>query len=172
MRLRSPGPAHHDAAPKESAVLERYVRKLAMQSIDTFAKRYNFKLEEPVVIELYPDHTRISPCAPPACPPGTARRHVRLPAGDGLAVVGAVNEFHWGSTLWHEMAHVFTLSATEHRVPRWFSEGVSVFEEWRTGPIKGILIPGYVFEAFKDGKMLPPSTSSTKASSVPSIRSR
>ena len=139
---------------KESAVLERYVRKLAMQGIDTFAKRYNFKLEEPVVIELYPDHEDFA---------------VRTAGMPGLGLLGAtfgyllamdspssraVNEFHWGSTLWHEMAHVFTLSATEHRVPRWFSEGVSVFEEWRTGPIKGILIPGYVFEAFKDGKML------------------
>ncbi len=140
---------------KETAVLERYVRRLAMQSIETFSKRYNFNLEEPVVIELYPDHEDFA---------------VRTAGMPGLGLLGAtfgyllamdspsaraVNEFHWGSTLWHEMAHVFTLGATEHRVPRWFSEGVSVFEEWRTGPIKGIIIPGYVFEAFADDKALP-----------------
>ena len=46
----------------------------------------------------------------------------------------APGEFHWGSTLWHEIAHVFTLEATGHRLPRWFSEGLSVYEEWTTGP--------------------------------------
>ncbi len=139
---------------KETGVLERYVRRLAEDSIATFEKRYNFKLEEPVVIELYPDHEDFA---------------VRTAGMPGLGLLGATfgyllamdspsaratNEFHWGSTLWHEMAHVFTLGATEHRVPRWFSEGVSVFEEWRTGPIKGMLIPGYVLEAFADDKLL------------------
>lgn len=139
---------------RETAVLERYVRRLAEESIATFEKRYNFKLEEPVVIELYPDHEDFA---------------VRTAGMPGLGLLGAtfgyllamdspsaraVNEFHWGSTLWHEMAHVFTLGATEHRVPRWYSEGISVFEEWRTGPIKGILIPGYVLKAFADDKML------------------
>ena len=37
--------------------------------------------------------------------------------------------FHWASTLWHEMSHVFTLTATDHRVPRWFTEGMAVHEE-------------------------------------------
>ena len=38
--------------------------------------------------------------------------------------------YHWGTTLWHEMAHVFTLEASNHFVPRWFSEGISVFGEY------------------------------------------
>ena len=31
-------------------------------------------------------------------------------------------DFNWGSTLWHEMSHVYILSATNGRVPRWFTE--------------------------------------------------
>jgi tetratricopeptide (TPR) repeat protein len=48
-----------------------------------------------------------------------------------------VGEFNWGSTLWHELGHVFTLGATAGRVPRWLSEGLSVYEERRARPSWG-----------------------------------
>ena len=64
-------------------------------------------------------------------------------------------EFHWGTTLWHEIAHIFTLEATGNLVPRWFSEGVSVFEEWSTGPLPGRHIPLRVLEAMADDRFLP-----------------
>ncbi|MDY6983079.1 MAG: hypothetical protein SV422_08325, partial [Pseudomonadota bacterium] len=66
----------------------------------------------------------------------------------------AGESYHWGTTLWHEMAHVFTVEASEHLVPRWFSEGVSVFEEWRTGPIPGRKIPGNVLQAMSEDKFI------------------
>jgi tetratricopeptide (TPR) repeat protein len=43
-------------------------------------------------------------------------------------------EFNWGSTLWHEYTHVITLQMTDYRIPRWFSEGLSVYEERRARP--------------------------------------
>ena len=43
-------------------------------------------------------------------------------------------EFNWGVTLWHEMAHVITLQLSDQRVPRWLTEGISVFEEKRARP--------------------------------------
>src|SRR5690606_19727390 len=64
-------------------------------------------------------------------------------------------EFHWGTTLWHEMAHVFTLEATAHLVPRWFSEGVSVYEEWSTGPLPGRHLPIAFLEAMAEDRLLP-----------------
>jgi hypothetical protein len=64
-------------------------------------------------------------------------------------------EFHWGTTLWHEMAHIFTLEATNHLVPRWFSEGVSVHEEWSTGPLEGRHISLSFMEALAQDKLLP-----------------
>jgi tetratricopeptide (TPR) repeat protein len=42
-------------------------------------------------------------------------------------------DFNWGSTAWHELTHAFTLGASDHRVPRWLSEGMSVLEERRAG---------------------------------------
>jgi tetratricopeptide (TPR) repeat protein len=140
---------------KESAVLAPYVRRLAEQSMASYAQRYRFQLRQPVVIEIYNNHDDFA---------------VRTAGMPGLGLLGVtfghllamdspssrpVNEFHWGSTLWHEMAHVYTLESTDHRVPRWLSEGLSVFEEWRSGPIKGISIPGYAYSAFAEGKALP-----------------
>src|SRR6185436_403628 len=46
-------------------------------------------------------------------------------------------DFSWQATLWHEMAHVFTLQLSQYRVPRWLTEGISVFEEHRLNPAWG-----------------------------------
>ena len=43
-------------------------------------------------------------------------------------------EFQWEATLWHELAHVITLQMSNQRVPRWLTEGISVYEEKRARP--------------------------------------
>jgi len=140
---------------RESEALRPYVEELSRASIETFAKRYGFQPREPVTVELYPDHDDFA---------------VRTAGLPGIGLLGVTfgyllamdspsgrrtGEFHWGSTLWHEMAHVFTLSMTEHRVPRWLSEGVSVYEEWRTGPAPGVVVSPSALEAFRSGRFLP-----------------
>jgi tetratricopeptide (TPR) repeat protein len=139
----------------EAAVLEPYVLDLVNRTIEEYSKRYAFELKEPVVVELYPEHDDFA---------------VRTSGLPGIGLLGvtfgylvamdsptgrADADFHWGTTLWHEMAHVFTLEKTKHLVPRWFSEGVSVYEEWTTGPLPGRHIPLTVFKAIKEGKFLP-----------------
>ena len=44
------------------------------------------------------------------------------------------DQFNWGSTLWHEFTHIITLQMTDHKIPRWFSEGLSVYEERKGFP--------------------------------------
>jgi tetratricopeptide (TPR) repeat protein len=36
---------------------------------------------------------------------------------------------HLGKILWHEVGHVITLKLSQHKIPRWFTEGISVYEE-------------------------------------------
>jgi tetratricopeptide (TPR) repeat protein len=43
----------------------------------------------------------------------------------------AAGRNNWEATLWHEYCHVVTLSVTHNRMPRWLSEGISVYEEAR-----------------------------------------
>jgi tetratricopeptide (TPR) repeat protein len=140
---------------EEAASIAPYAIKLARDSIEEFTRRYGFELREPVVIEMYPDHEDFA---------------VRTAGMPGIGILGATfgyviamdspsarstDHFQWGTTLWHEMAHVFTLEATKHLVPRWFSEGVSVYEEWRSGPNPGVRIPLNVYTAMRDDKFLP-----------------
>ena len=139
----------------EAAILAPYAVSLIRDSIKAFTGRYGFELAEPVVVEMYPDHEDFA---------------VRTDGMPGLGILGATfgyvvamdspsgrpaAEFQWGTTLWHEMAHVFTLEATEHRVPRWFSEGISVYEEWRSGPNAGVRLPHSVLLAMQQDKLLP-----------------
>ncbi len=139
----------------EAEVLKPYLVELIDDSIDAFAARYEFDLEEPVIVEFYPEHDDFA---------------VRTAGLPGIGLLGVTfgylvamdspsgrpeGDFHWGTTLWHEMAHVFTLEATGHLVPRWFSEGVSVFEEWATGPLPGRHIPSSVIAAMSEDKFLP-----------------
>jgi tetratricopeptide (TPR) repeat protein len=45
---------------------------------------------------------------------------------------------NWESTLWHEFCHVITLTLTRNQMPRWLSEGISVYEEKQHNPTWGM----------------------------------
>ena len=140
---------------EQSGVLAPYVRELADESLKQFAQRYDFQFKQPVIIEIYPHHEDFV---------------VRTTGMPGLGILGATfgyvlamdsptahpeADYHWGTTLWHEIAHVVTLEATRHLVPRWFSEGVSVYEEWRSGPTPGVRVPLPILQAMAEDKFLP-----------------
>ena len=63
--------------------------------------------------------------------------------------------FHWASTLWHEMSHVYVLSMTDHRVPRWFTEGLAVYEETAISPEWGDRLDHPSLVAIMEKKLLP-----------------
>jgi cellulose synthase operon protein C len=128
------------APPEESALLTAYLVPLLDEAYDSLSARYHYKPQGPIRIELYPNHADFS---------------VRTMGIAGLGALGVSfgnllamdapsarkrGEFNWGSTAWHELAHAFTLGSSEHRVPRWMSEGLSVLEErraragWGAGP--------------------------------------
>jgi tetratricopeptide (TPR) repeat protein len=113
------------------------------------------KLPGPVQLEVYPDHEDF------------AVRTLGMPGLGALGVTfGEVvamdspsgrkpGEFNWGSTLWHEMSHVFILTATNHRVPRWFTEGLAVHEETEASPEWGDRMTPEIVVAIRDKKLLP-----------------
>jgi tetratricopeptide (TPR) repeat protein len=121
------------AAP-ESPVLGSYAGALLAEAASTLNAKYKFTPQGPIRVEIFPNHEDF------------AVRALGLPGLGALGVCfGQVialdspsarpaGEFNWGSTLWHEYTHVLTLQMTEHRIPRWFSEGLSVYEERRGRP--------------------------------------
>ena len=118
---------HPDEAP---LLLQDYAMPLAHQALTTLSKRYGFSPKGPTLVEVFPKHDDF------------AVRNVGLPGMIGAlgACFGRVvtmdspkarppGEFQWEATLWHELAHVITLQMSNQRLPRWLSEGISVYEE-------------------------------------------
>lgn len=139
----------------EAKYLSPYVEELTLKAVESFSRRYDFALAEPLIVELFPNHDDFA---------------VRTVSTPGVGLLGVTfgyllamdspsgrppGDFHWGSTLWHELAHVFTIEKSDHRMPRWFTEGVSVYEEWTTGPLRGRHIPVDVLQAIQEKKLLP-----------------
>jgi tetratricopeptide (TPR) repeat protein len=119
---------------RESELLAPYLGELLEEAYDRFSTTYGFKPATPIRAEVYRSHADFS---------------VRTVGLAGLGALGVsfgrvlaldspgareMGQFNWGSTVWHELAHTFTLGMTNHRVPRWLSEGISVFEERRARP--------------------------------------
>lgn len=140
---------------KEAGLLEPYFEAEAEKALATYDKKYGFKLQHPVQIEVYPDHEDFA---------------VRTMGMPGLGALGVTfdtviamdspsgrkpGSFHWGSTLWHELSHVYVLTATNHRVPRWFTEGMAVHEETAVSPEWGDRLDPTVLNAIESKKLLP-----------------
>jgi cellulose synthase operon protein C len=140
---------------KESEVLYPYFHEVLTQAIAAYQTKYRMMLDGPVQVEVYPDHEDF------------AVRTLGMPGLGALGVTfGQVvamdspsgrkpGEFHWASTLRHEMSHVFILKATRHRVPRWFTEGLAVHEETEASPEWGDSITPDIIVALRDHKLLP-----------------
>ncbi len=136
---------------KEAALLRPYVEAELQRAIATYEKKYKFKLNAPVQLELYPNHEDF------------AVRTMGMPGLGALGVTfGTVVAMdspsarkpgtnHWASTMWHELSHVYVLTATKSRVPRWFTEGMAVHEETAVAPDWGDRLTPDVIKAI-DGQ--------------------
>jgi len=139
----------------EAALLQPYMQDELHTIIATYDKKYQMKLPGPVQVEVYPDHEDFA---------------VRTTGMPGLGALGVTfgevvamdspsarkpGDFNWGATLWHEMSHVYVLTATNHRVPRWFTEGLAVHEEGDHSPEWKDRLTPEVLIAIRDKKLLP-----------------
>jgi tetratricopeptide (TPR) repeat protein len=123
---------------KEAAALKTYALPLAEQAMETFGGRYQFKPQGPILVEVFPHHDSfaVRTMAFPGLVGALGACFGRVVAMDSPAAPG-VDPFSWQATLWHELAHVYTLQLSKYRVPRWLTEGISVFEEHRRQPAWG-----------------------------------
>jgi tetratricopeptide (TPR) repeat protein len=118
---------------KESDVLAPYAAELLDEAKAKLSAKYKFTPSPPISVEIFPNHEDFAVRALGL--PGLGALGVcfgQVIAQDSPSARGG--QFNWGSTLWHEYTHVITLQATDHLIPRWFSEGLSVFEEHNARP--------------------------------------
>ncbi|HUI55000.1 MAG TPA: tetratricopeptide repeat protein [Bryobacteraceae bacterium] len=145
---------------KEAALLRPYFQAEMDRAIATYEKKYKIKLEAPVTVEVYPDHEDFA--VRTLGMPGMGALGVTFTSksfGSSIAMDSPSGRppgtFHWASTLWHEMSHVFTLTITDSRVPRWFTEGMAVHEETAASPEWGDRMNPEVLMAIKEKQLLP-----------------
>ena len=145
---------------KESDLLRLYFQAEIDKCIATYEKKYKLKLAKPVTVEVYPDHEDFAVRA--LGMPGMGALGVTFTArsfGGAIAMDSPSGrrpgDFHWASTLWHEMSHVFTLTMTDSHVPRWFTEGIAVHEETAASPEWGDRVIPDVLMAIKNKQLLP-----------------
>lgn len=117
-------------SPREAKLYGREVLKLLQEAQSVLVAKYDVELSTPIVVEIFPQQQDF------------AIRTFGLPGGAGFLGVcfGQVitanspasqgaNPTNWESVLWHEFCHVVTLQKTKNKMPRWLSEGISVYEE-------------------------------------------
>ncbi len=115
----------------EAELLGLYLAPLAEEAYDRLAASYGVAPPAPIRLEVFPRHADFS---------------VRTIGLAGLGALGVcfgpviamdapsargAGDIHWGTVLWHELAHSFHMRASGGRVPRWLTEGLAVFEERR-----------------------------------------
>jgi len=133
-RDTSRGPFIIKCAAQDDSAVSGYAAALLEEAHRKLSEKYHFTPQGPITVEIFPNHEDF------------AVRSLGLPGLGALGVCfGKViamdspsareeGHFNWGSTLWHEFTHVITLQMTDYRIPRWFSEGLSVYEERRARP--------------------------------------
>ncbi len=140
----------------EAALLRPYIGAELNRAIAVYQQKYKMRLPGPVRLEVYPNHEDF------------VVRTLGLPGQGGLLGVtfGMVvamdspsarppGEFNWASTMWHELSHVYVLTATNHLVPRWFTEGVAVHEEGAASPEWHERMTPEIVTALHEKKLLP-----------------
>ncbi len=106
------------------------VVELLEESHAVVSKKYGLELKDRVLVEFFPQQQDF------------AIRTFGNLGGAGIlgACFGSVvtmnspgglahGKNNWEATLWHEFTHVVTLTVTKNKMPRWLSEGISVYEE-------------------------------------------
>ncbi|MFO1487536.1 MAG: tetratricopeptide repeat protein [Verrucomicrobiota bacterium] len=140
----------------EARIYGDRVLALLIKARETLLRKYGVTLEEPTTVEIFPEQKDF------------AVRTFGMPGNPGYLGVcfGSVitanspasqapNPANWEDVLWHEFCHVVTLTATRNRMPRWLSEGISVYEERQADPTWGDRMNLSFREMILNGQLTP-----------------
>jgi tetratricopeptide (TPR) repeat protein len=125
-------------ATNEAVIYGERVLALLERARTTLCAKYAMTLEPPVIVEIFPKQKDFGV------------RTFGMPDNPGYLGVcfgsvitanspasQAAHPANWEAVLWHEFCHVVTLQLTRNKMPRWLSEGISVFEELEGNPTWG-----------------------------------
>ncbi|MGZ8901409.1 MAG: peptidase MA family metallohydrolase, partial [Limisphaerales bacterium] len=153
-------------APDEAEIYGQQALDLLEKARVQLTKKYGLELTSMVTVEIFKNQKDF------------AVRTFGMPGGQGYLGVcfgnvitansPASQNMNWQSVLWHEFCHVITLNMTRNRMPRWLSEGISVYEERRADLRWGEQINPQYRQFIVEGKMKPISDLSSAFMAPPS----
>lgn len=122
----------------EAALYGQRALELLERAKTNLSAKYGFELPKTTIVEIFPEQKDF------------AVRTFGMPGNPGYLGVcfGSVitanspaahlgHAVNWQAVLWHEFCHVVTLQLTHNKMPRWLSEGISVYEESQANPSWG-----------------------------------
>jgi tetratricopeptide (TPR) repeat protein len=120
----------------EAAIMRDYVMPFAQEALRTLSQKYRFTPKGPILVEMFPVHDdfAVRTLGLPGLIGALGACFGRVVTLDSPRARTVPGTYSWEATLWHEMAHVITLQMSAQRVPRWLTEGISVYEESRRRP--------------------------------------
>ena len=142
----------------EADVYGDRVLELLQTAREVICPKYDIELTDEVLVEIFPK------------PADFAVRTFGMPGVNGYLgvcfgdVITAnspasqqITPANWESVLWHEFVHVVTLNKTNNRMPRWLSEGISVYEERQRDQTWGERMSPLYRQMILDGRLRPVS---------------
>ena len=148
--------------PVESQLFGDRVIDVLIRAREKLSQKYGMEVARPVFVEIFPQQKDF------------AIRTFGLPGGQGFLGVcfgnvitmnsptsRASGSSNWESVLWHEFCHVVTLQKTGNKMPRWLSEGISVYEELQENPEWGQVMTPRYRSMIMEGQLTPVSSLSS-----------
>jgi tetratricopeptide (TPR) repeat protein len=123
---------------QEAEIYGARVMALLQRAKETLSAKYGHTPERPTIVEIFPEQKdfAVRTFGMPGNPGFLGVCFGRVITANSPASQGASPE-NWEAVLWHEFCHVITLQMTRNKMPRWLSEGISVYEERLANPAWG-----------------------------------
>ncbi len=119
-------------------------------------QKYGVKLARPTYVEIFGDQKdfAVRTFGMPDIPGFLGVCFGRVVTANGPAA-NAAQPANWETVLWHEFCHSITLQLTKNKMPRWLSEGISVYEESQADPSWGMHMNPRYREIIMKGELTP-----------------
>ncbi len=141
---------------REAAIYGGSVLELLSQAKSNLCAKYGVELPRPTTVEVFPEQKdfAVRTFGMPGNPGylGVCFGNV-ITANSPAAQMG--HPVNWQAVLWHEFCHVVTLNLTRNKMPRWLSEGISVYEESQANPAWGQRMNPRYREMILEGELTP-----------------
>jgi len=121
----------------EAAIYGPRVLDLLTRARRTLGEKYGIEVKRPTVVEIFTQQKDfgVRTFGMPDNPGYLGVCFGRVVTANSPATNS--HPVNWEAVLWHEFCHTVTLQATQNKMPRWLSEGISVYEERQADPSWG-----------------------------------